>query len=156
MSDTLFRVAALNTRYAAVIDADMLEEWPAFFLPDCLYKVTTAENLRKGYQAGVIYADSRGMLEDRVAALRRANIYERQTYRHIIGMPSVLADGPDGISAESPFLVVRTMRTGEMSLFAAGQYRDVIHTGADGTSRFAERVVVCDSPRFDTLLAIPL
>jgi len=156
MNDTLFRVAALNTRYAAAIDADRLEEWPGFFTADCLYKITTAENVRKGYQAGIVYADSRGMLEDRVAALRRANIYERQAYRHIIGMPSVLADGPDGIRTETPFLVVRTMRTGEMSLFAAGQYQDVIRTGSDGALVFAERIVVCDSARFDTLLAIPL
>ena len=91
-SETLFRVAALNTRYAAAIDADRLEEWPGFFVADCLYKITTAENLRKGYEAGVIYADSRAMLEDRISALRRANIYERQSYRHIIGMPSVMSE----------------------------------------------------------------
>lgn len=156
MSDTLFRVAALNTRYAAVIDADRLEEWPGFFTADCLYKITTAENLRKGYQAGIVYADSRGMLEDRVAALRRANIYERQAYRHIVGMPSILSEDGGDFRVETPFLVVRTMRTGEMSLFAAGQYQDVIRADASGAPCYAERIVVCDSPRFDTLLAIPL
>jgi len=156
MSDTLFRVAALNTRYAAVIDADRLEEWPGFFTADCLYKITTAENVRKGYQAGIVYADSRGMLEDRVAALRRANIYERQAYRHIVGMPSILSESGGAIRAETPFLVVRTMRTGEMSLFATGQYQDVIRADASGALCFTERIVVCDSPRFDTLLAIPL
>ena len=152
MSDNLFRVAALNTRYAAAIDADRLEEWPGFFLPDCLYKITTAENLRKG----IIYADSRGTLEDRVAALRRANIYERQAYRHIIGMPAILGEAEGMISAEAPFLVVRTMRTGEMSLFAAGKYLDKVRADAGGVLRFQERIVVCDSSRFDTLLAIPL
>jgi 3-phenylpropionate/cinnamic acid dioxygenase small subunit len=156
MSDNLFRVAALNTRYAAAIDADRLEEWPGFFLPECLYKITTSENLRKGFQAGIIYADSRGMLEDRVAALRRANIYERQTYRHIIGMPAILDEAEGVISAEAPFLVVRTMRTGEMSLFAAGKYLDKVRADAGGALRFQERIVVCDSSRFDTLLAIPL
>ena len=30
------------------------------------------------------------MLADRVLALRRANIYERQTYRHIVGMPRLI------------------------------------------------------------------
>ncbi|MDP1909218.1 MAG: aromatic-ring-hydroxylating dioxygenase subunit beta [Hyphomicrobium sp.] len=154
--DTLFRVAALNTAYAAAIDADRLEQWPAFFHADCLYKITTAENVRRNLQAGIIYADSRGMLEDRVAALRRANIYERHAYRHVIGMPSILDEGADGIRAEAPFLVVRTMRDGQMSLFAAGEYRDVIRPDPQGALRFAERIVVCDSPRFDTLLAIPL
>lgn len=152
----MFRVAALNTAYAAVIDSDRLEEWPGFFVADCLYKITTAENMRKGYQAGIVYADSRGMLEDRVAALRRANIYERQSYRHIIGMPSVLGEEGGVVRAEAPFLVVRTMRTGEMTIFATGVFRDVIRVEANGGLRFAERIVVCDSARFDTLLAIPL
>jgi anthranilate 1,2-dioxygenase small subunit/terephthalate 1,2-dioxygenase oxygenase component beta subunit len=151
----LFRLAALNSDYAACIDADRLEDWPAFFLDDCLYKITTAENFRRGYAAGVIYADSRGMLRDRVAALREANIFERHAYRHIVGMPRVGGEDAGVVSAETPFLVVRTMRDGRMDIFAAGRYLDRV-ADSDGTLRFAERIVVCDSPRFDTLLAIPL
>jgi hypothetical protein len=93
------------------------------------------------------------MLIDRVASLREANIYERQSYRHIVGMPS-LRSGPD-IVAETPFLVVRTMRDGRMDLFATGVYLDRVRDDG-GTLRFAERIVVCDSSRIDTLLAIPL
>ena len=93
------------------------------------------------------------MLTDRVAALREANIYERQSYRHIVGMPA-LRPGED-ITAETPFLVVRTMRDGRMDLFAAGVYLDRVREDA-GRLCFAERLVVCDSSRIDTLLAIPL
>src|SRR6516225_5846359 len=107
-AETLFRLAALNTEYANCIDADRLEEWPGLFLERCLYKITTADNHRRGYQAGLVYADSRAMLIDRVAALREANIYERQRYRHILGMPS-LRQG-ESITAETSFLVVWTMR----------------------------------------------
>src|SRR5690242_4369010 len=84
----LFRIAALNAAYAAAIDVDRLEDWPGFFVERCLYKITSAENERRGLAAGLIYADSRAMLTDRVAALRRANIYERHAYRHIVGIPS--------------------------------------------------------------------
>ena len=154
--EALFRLSALNTAYAAALDADRLEEWPGFFLPDCTYKITTAENHRQGYAAGVIYADSQAMLHDRVFALRKDNIYEKQSYRHIIGMPGILQATDDEITAETPFLVVRTMRSGEMSIFAAGKYLDKARLDTDGALRFAERIVVCDSPRFDTLLAIPL
>lgn len=141
----------LNAEYAAAIDDDRLEEWPGFFEDECLYKITSAENLSDGNEAGIVYADSRAMLADRVLALRRANIYERQTYRHIIGTPRLLT--PD--TAETPFLVVRTMRDGRMDLFAAGRYRDRLHR-TNGTLRFKERVVICDSSHFDTLVAIPL
>ncbi len=152
----LFRLAALNSDYAACIDADRLEDWPDFFLDDCLYKITTADNHRRGYAAGVIYADSRAMLRDRVAALREANIYERHTYRHIVGMPRLTTETPGTVSAETPFLVIRTMRDGRMDIFATGVYLDRVAAPEDGALRFAERIVVCDSPRFDTLLAIPL
>jgi 3-phenylpropionate/cinnamic acid dioxygenase small subunit len=145
------RIAALNADYARCIDDDRLEEWPGFFIERCLYKVTTADNLAKGYEAGLIYADSRAMLQDRVSALRQANIYERQRYRHIVGLPLVREAG----AVETPFLAVRIMRDGKMDLFATGRYLDKV-VEDNGAPRFAERVVVCDSSRFDTLLAIPL
>jgi 3-phenylpropionate/cinnamic acid dioxygenase small subunit len=155
-AETLFRLAVLNTSYASCIDADRLEEWPGLFLEDCRYRITTAENYRRGYAAGIIYAEGRAMLSDRVAALRQANIYERQRYRHIVGLPALGASEPGEIAAETSFLVVRTMRDGRMDLFATGVYLDRIREDAEGQLRFAERIVVCDSARFDTLVAIPL
>lgn len=155
-ADTLFRLAALNTAYAACIDADRLEAWPDFFADQCLYKITTADNHRRGYAAGIMFADSKAMLTDRIAALREANIYERQRYRHILGMPLLHASRDGLVAAETPFLVVRTMRDGQMDLFATGVYLDKVATAGDGSLRYVERVVVCDSQRFDTLVAIPL
>jgi 3-phenylpropionate/cinnamic acid dioxygenase small subunit len=152
---TLLRLAALNAAYAAAIDADRLEQWPDFFVSDCLYKITSADNHKRGHAAGIVYADSQDMLRDRITALRSANIFERHSYRHIVGLPVVGDRGPDGIRAETSFVVVRTMRTGAMDLFAAGVYLDRVVETDDGL-RFAERVVVCDSSHFDTLLVIPL
>jgi 3-phenylpropionate/cinnamic acid dioxygenase small subunit len=157
----LMQIAALNGACAAALDSGRLEDWPGFFLATCLYKVTTADNHDKGYQAGLIYADSRAMLADRIAALREANIYERQRYRHILGLPSIVAeaDGAEAngtVAAETSFLVVRTMRDGQMMIFAAGVYLDKLRRDETGAWRYAERIVVCDSQRFDTLLAIPL
>ena len=151
----LLPVAELNAAYAATIDADRLEMWPDFFVEDCLYKITSAENHRRGYSAGIVYADSRAMLRDRVTALRTANIYERHSYRHIVGLPVLGATEADGIASETPFLVLRIMRDGRTDLFASGVYVDRISDEA-GSLRFAERIVVCDSSHFDTLLAIPL
>ena len=153
--DRLPRISQLNADYARAIDDDRLEDWPAFFVERCLYKITSADNYRKGLPAGIVYADSRGMLQDRVAALRKANIYERQTYRHLVGLPAILGDTDGGMRTETPFLVVRIMRDGTMDLFATGRYLDVL-VEEDRALRFRERIVVCDSGRVDTLLAIPL
>jgi 3-phenylpropionate/cinnamic acid dioxygenase small subunit len=151
----LARVWQLNADYARAIDDDRLEDWPAFFTDDCLYKITSADNHRRGLPAGLVYADSRAMLTDRVAALREANIYERQAYRHVIGMPALLGAQGGAVRAETPFLVVRIMRDGRMDLFATGRYLDLL-VETESALRLRERIVVCDSSRVDTLLAIPL
>ena len=148
-------MAKLNADYARAIDDDRLEDWPGFFAEPCLYTITSADNHRQGMPAGLMYADSRGMLQDRVAALREANIYERQTYRHLIGLPAILDEKGTSVRTETPFLVVRIMRDGRMDLFATGRYLDVLVEEA-GALRFRERVVVCDGGRIDTLLALPL
>jgi len=152
---TLDRIMAVQAAYARCIDANALEAWPDFFLDKCLYKVTTAENHKNGFEAGIIYADSKGMLIDRVQALRQANIYEKQTYRHIVGLPSIVRNGGDEADAETPFLVVRIMHDGQTDVFATGLYLDTYRAQGDQL-KFVRRLVVCDSSRIDTLLAIPL
>ena len=149
------RVSQLNAEYARAIDDDRLESWPDFFTDPCIYKITSADNYRRGLPAGLVYADSRGMLKDRVTALREANIYERQAYRHLVGLPAIRPGADGAVHAETPFLVVRVMRDGTMDLFATGRYLDTM-VDESGTLRFQERLVVCDSSRVDTLLAIPL
>lgn len=150
------RLTALNAAYARCIDNDQLEKWGDFFLERCLYLVTTADNHAAGLQAGIVYADTRAMLHDRVMAIRDANVYEEQRYRHIIGAPVLLELEGDSAQVESPFIVVRTMRDGGTELFATGRYIDRIVLQSGNTLMFAERVVVCDSSNIDTLLVIPL
>ncbi len=148
-------LADLMEDYARAIDRDELERWPDFFEASCIYKVTSRENVAAGYPVGVIFADSRAMLQDRVKALRDANIYERQCYRHLIGRPWITHADGESVRAETSFVVVRTMRDGASSLFASGSYHDVLRVREDRLS-FVERIVVCDSSRIDTLLALPL
>jgi len=151
----LQRLVELNAAYARTIDNEQFEQWPELFHEDCLYKVTTAENVAQGMESGVMYADSRAMLQDRVSALRKANIYERQRYRHIVGLPVVLGETGDAADVETPFLIVRIMRDGVMDVFATGCYLDKVKPNGTGALRFVERIVVCDGGRFDTLVAIP-
>jgi anthranilate 1,2-dioxygenase small subunit len=152
---TLEHILALQAAYIRSIDNNELEAWPGFFLGRCLYVVTSAENHKNGFLAGIIYADTKDMLIDRVASLRQANIYEKQSYRHIVGLPHVTKNGGDEAESETPFIVMRVMHDGETSVFATGIYLDTYR--AVGTElKLAKRVVVCDSSRVDTLMALPL
>ncbi|MCM3566150.1 aromatic-ring-hydroxylating dioxygenase subunit beta [Hydrogenophaga intermedia] len=148
-------VMAFNAAYADAIDSDRLEEWPDFFTSDARYRVTNIENEQEGLPAGVIWANSRNMLIDRVAALREANVYERQRYRHLLGVPMIGSLNENGLSARTPFMVARIMATGETLLFATGVYRDQFVLD-EGRLLLAERVAVCDSTVTDTLMALPL
>jgi len=152
----LARVADLNARYADAIDADRLEAWPDFFLDDSRYRITTAENVARDLPLSIMYAASRAMLRDRVTALREANVYEGQRYRHVLGTPLIIAVEADGLRARTSFMVARVMRTGDTMLFATGCYEDRIILDAPNRALFAEKTVILDSRQIDTLLAIPL
>ena len=151
----LMSLCAFNAAYAQTIDSDALEQWPAFFTEKCRYRITNVENERDGLPSGIVFADSRAMLEDRIAALREANIYERHRYRHLLGIPLVASADDQGAVARTPFIVARIMHTGETTLFVTGEYLDRF-TLAGGKLLLAERIAVCDSTVTDTLLALPL
>ena len=148
-------IEELYAEYADCLDADRLEEWPEFFTEDCTYRVTSAENFEAGLPLGIIYATSKNMLVDRVMALRQANIYEPQRYRHLVSCVQIANAEGNALDAVANFMVVRTMQDGAMTLFAAGRYIDrVVRT--EGSWRFAGKQVVLDSRQIDTLLALPL
>ncbi|VWX58254.1 Terephthalate 1,2-dioxygenase, terminal oxygenase component subunit beta 1 [Burkholderiales bacterium 8X] len=151
----LLALCAFNAAYAEAIDSDALESWPDFFADDCHYRITHVENEREGLAAGIVYADSKAMLEDRIAALREANIYERQRYRHLLGVPLMQRAEGGEAEARTPFIVARIMATGETDVFATGAYQDRF-VMVDGKLLLASRVAVCDSTVTDTLLALPL
>ena len=149
------RISDFQADYIRCIDHDELERWPDYFVADCHYSVTTAANQHDGLAAGLIWANNQAMLHDRISALRNANIYERQAYRHIISQASISTPSTIGIPAETPFLVVRIMHDGVTHLFVTGVYQDVFVETEAGL-RLKSRIVVLDSSRLDTLLAIPL
>jgi anthranilate 1,2-dioxygenase small subunit len=145
----------LYTDYVHCLDADELERWPDFFTDDCFYRITSAENYEAGMPLGLIHATSGNMLKDRVSALREANIYEPQRYRHLVSSIKIVEDLGETLDLVANFLVVRTMQEGDMTLFAAGRYVDQVKH-ANGMWKFARKTVVLDSRQIDTLLAIPL
>ncbi len=150
-----FKVQDLNARYTQAIDDNRIEAWPDFFTEQCRYLITTADNIERGLPIGLMYATSRAMLRDRVKSLRDANVYEAQRYRHLLGAPLIEPSENGTVRAQTNFLVVRVMHTGETMLFATGRYQDRVALDG-GEPRFAEKTVILDSRQVDTLLAIPL
>ncbi len=149
------RVADFLTDCSIAIDEDRLEDWPGFFTDDALYHITTRENEARGLPVGIMHCRGRGMLEDRVKALRIANIFEPHSYCHILGPVRLVDAGGGLVSARTSFSVIRTMQNGESMLFAAGRFLDEIAVDAS-TLAIRSRRVVLESRRVDILLVIPL
>jgi anthranilate 1,2-dioxygenase small subunit len=152
---TYEKIQHLLRDYCHALDDGEVDRWTGFFQDDATYQITTRENLANGYPLGIVLCEGRGMMEDRIKALKTANIFEGHTYCHITGPLDVVEQMEDRWAVRSNFSVYRTMYTGEMTLFATGKYLDVVDTSG-GQALFAERIVVVDSRRIDTLLVYPI
>src|SRR5207245_9366578 len=87
-------------------------------------RLTPAETSDGTLTPPITYADPRAMLRDRVPALRHANIYEAQRYRHAVSSTLVERLDAHTARAASNFQVGRSVRTGAADLFAMSRYRD--------------------------------
>ena len=149
------RIDALVANYIHCIDEDRLEDWPNFFSNDARYHVITRENYDLGLPVALIYCDGRGMFEDRISALREANIFEPHVYCHMVSALKIIDASEAETRTQSNFSVTRTMPEGEMMTFLCGKVLDTI-VEVDGELKFKERKVILDSRRIDTLLVIPV
>jgi len=148
-------VNVLNTEYAHCIDDDELERWPDFFTEDCEYQIIGRENVEAGLPAAIMFCDSRGMLIDRIVALRRANVYPEHVSRHLVGQCRITEVKDDLIRSEASYVVFQTRLDGETRIFNAGKYVDEIVPSGE-TLKFRRRSCVYDTHRIQTLLVTPI
>ncbi|MEO1889059.1 MAG: aromatic-ring-hydroxylating dioxygenase subunit beta [Cycloclasticus sp.] len=148
-------VEDLLNAYAQCIDDDELEKWPDFFTESCLYRIIPRENHEVGLPTAVMWCDSRGMLEDRVTALRHANVYQVQWYRHLLSNPRILSVDGDTINVQSNYAVFKTCNDGASTVFNVGRYVDVI-VRDNGVLKFKERSAIFDTHKITTLMVIPI
>lgn len=154
-NDLRNQIEALNLAYAHCIDDDDLERWPDFFVDNCDYQILPRENADAGLPAAVMYCDSRGMLVDRVVALRKANIYPAHYSRHILGGTLVTHINGDVISTQTSYVVFQTRADGETRVYNAGKYVDeIVHE--NGGLKFRKRICIFDTHRIETLLVTPI
>ena len=155
MSDGADTIENLIIDCAHAIDDGRLEAWPDFFTDDATYTITTKESYAKGLPVGVMNCTSRGMMVDRISALRRANVFEPHSYRHILSRSRITAQHDNVYDVRTNFEVIRIMQDGDMTLFACCSYFDRVVLEGD-VARFKKRDIVCDSRRIDTLIVIPI
>src|SRR5436305_4179973 len=133
-----FALYDLYAAYGALIDAAEFDAWLQLFADTCAYQILPRENYQRGLPAGLVFCDSRAVLEDRIRALREANKYNIHSDRHLIGLPRLAGNDQGDTLAEAPFAVYQTDQEGETRLFAAGLYQDRI-TAEAGALKFRDK-----------------
>jgi len=145
----------LYSDYAACLDDRRFEEWPGFFCEICHYEVQSRENRDLGLPGALIFCDSRGAVEDRVAVLRDTLTYPFLHIRHLIANVRIRAAADGAFAAVASYLVLHSTEEGETRIYSTGRYEDEIVFEADGP-RFRKKIVVADTFAIDNLLAVPL
>lgn len=145
----------LENRYIRAIDDDRLEDWPDFFTDDATYEILPRENVRAGRPAGVMHCFGRAMMRDRIVSLRKANIFEAQTYRHFVSGLEIVSQSSDRVSTRSNYLVIRTLSGLDAEVFQVGSYEGEVVRTPDGW-RYATKRAIFENARVKTLLVIPV
>jgi 3-phenylpropionate/cinnamic acid dioxygenase small subunit len=149
------RVEQLYYDYAAVLDDKEFDRWPDFFTEDCFYRVTSRENIELGLPLGIILAESRGMLQDRVVALKETSMYVPRRVRHFVTNIRIFDPEPNGIRVRANFSVHQTLPDQETAMFLSGECWDrLVEEG--GKLLFAEKICIHDATVVPISLVYPL
>jgi salicylate 5-hydroxylase small subunit len=149
------RLADLYGAYDEALGEGHYERWPEFFTEACVYKITSRENYDAGMPIGLVGAESRAMLVDRVAALRRTMLYAPRIVRNLTAGIVLRAIDDAGMRLGASFAVFQTLLNEPSAMFLCGRYYDRVVEDA-GALRFAERICVIDATLVPTSLIFPL
>jgi len=149
-------IEEFNAEYAAVLDAGRVQDWPAFFAEDAIYRITGRENADAGLPVGLVYCEGIGMIRDRALAISRTTMFAPRYLLHQVTNTRVLAVGPsDEISAEANYALFETLVDEKTTLQQVGRYQDRF-VRQDGRLKLKARHCVYDSLIIDTALIYPV
>ncbi len=148
-------IDALYSDYAAALDDNELERWPAFFAEECLYKIVPRENWDRGLPIALMLCESRGMLRDRVTAVRKTAVYAPRTFRHLVGQFRIKEEADDRFRVSANYVVFQTVIDDLTRILNAGRYLDLVVRTPEGL-RFKEKICVFDSVLVPNSLIYPV
>ncbi|HTZ77588.1 MAG TPA: aromatic-ring-hydroxylating dioxygenase subunit beta [Stellaceae bacterium] len=148
-------IDALYADYAEALDDNEIERWPQFFVEDCLYKVVPRENWERDLPVALMRCESRGMLIDRVNAVRNTAVYAPRSFRHLIGQFRIREEAPEHYRVRANYVVLQTLVDDLTRIQNAGKYLDLVVRTGDGL-RFKEKICVFDSVLVPNSLIYPI
>jgi anthranilate 1,2-dioxygenase small subunit len=148
-------VEDLLDRYIECLDEERLEEWPEFFTDTASYRIVPRENVERGYELATMSCDSKGMMVDRVVAIRNASVFSRRYLRHMVSNIRLTGQQGDCYLVRANYAVLQTVHGEETKVFNAGRYEDKV-VFVNGQPKFQQKTVIYDSLQIPSMLVIPI
>ena len=153
--DTYMELTRLYADYATAVDTNEWDKWPEFFMEECTYKLQPRENYERGFPLATLSFESKGMLKDRIYAIRETLFHDIYYQRHVVGTPRVLSADGERIHAEANYAVFRTKLDELSTVFNVGRYLDTIRRTPEGL-KFESRICIYDSEMIPNSIIYPI
>ena len=111
--DLRLELEELYAAYTACLDEERFEEWPEFFVEQCLYKIVPRENFERGLPLATWLCESKGYLADRVTAIRRTTVYAPRYMRRMVSGLRVLGWKDGVLEVRANYVALETLQRSE-------------------------------------------
>ena len=145
----------LYAEYVGCLNDERFEEWPDFFIEQCLYKIVPRENFERGLPLATWLSESKGYLRDRITGIRRTSVYGPRYIRRSVSAIRILGWKNGLLDARASYAALETLPDQLTRLFNVGEYHDRIAVEA-GRLKFAQKICVFDSVLVPNSLIYPL
>lgn len=150
-----YELSQLYTEYALAIDSGNWDDWPEFFIEDCIYRLQPRENYERGFPLATLAFESKAMLKDRVYGVRETLFHDPYYQRHVVSAPAVRKWQKDRIESEANYAVFRTKLSEPSIVYNVGRYIDVVVRTSEGL-KFASRECIYDTEMIPNSIIYPI
>lgn len=140
--DELF---AFYDAYFEALDELRLEDWTEFFVDDCVYRIISRENYDAGLGLCIMQGDSKGMLVDRVRAIRHTQVFAPRFYRRFYSGLRISGEVGGEFHVRQNIMMVQTLVEKASEIHGCGIGRDRLVREPSGGLKFVERTIVLDT-----------
>jgi len=148
-------VEALYADCASALDDGEFERWPSFFAENCSYCVTSKENVDHGWPIALMSCETRGMILDRVMAVRQSMLIIPRVQRRIQSGVRIARLEGSVAHCRASFAVFETFAGQPTTVFVTGRFVDEVVREGDAL-RFLKRACILDTPLVPNSLPFPL
>jgi 3-phenylpropionate/cinnamic acid dioxygenase small subunit len=138
-------IRAFYDSYFDALDEGRLEEWPEFFVEQCVYRIIPRENYAAGQGLCIMQADSKGMLKDRVRAILQTQVYAPRYYRRFYTGLRIVKASAQEWEVRQNMLIIQTLLNKPSEILGCGVGHDRVVAGDSGELKFLERTLILDT-----------